>query len=268
MNCQVDVIVIGDSKEGHEALYKIASSGPAIKIAFISREFKSNTTHDFLNVEYIKDEVVFLDYKNRLFGCYLRGGDRLYCTHLIIATGLKYAPLVINDKEVPNVFYTAEDIAKNAKDQPAIVIGSHNSDAKFALDVAKKHKHVYLCTEKLKLDKLTQSNAKKLSETKNLVILPNTSVQKVTISENTLRSVDLTNYSTVTCSAIYVKTEATPEVSFVPTCLIQKDPTKHLKVANNAESLIVPKCFAIGNCACKSTKRMQQLMVDTILTDF
>ena len=71
MNTQFDVIIIGDSKAGNEALACIASANRCISVAFISREFKSTTTKDFLNVEYIKEEVVFTDYKNRLFGCYL-----------------------------------------------------------------------------------------------------------------------------------------------------------------------------------------------------
>ena len=88
MNCQVDIVIIGDSKDGHEALKKLAAAKPDIKIAFISREYKSTTTHDYLNVEYIKDEVIFIDYKNRLFGCYLKTGKQVYSTHLIIASGL------------------------------------------------------------------------------------------------------------------------------------------------------------------------------------
>ena len=55
---------------------------------------------DFLNVEYIKDEVALTDYKNRLFGCYLKSGSRLYATHLVFAVGQKYAPLTINNKKV------------------------------------------------------------------------------------------------------------------------------------------------------------------------
>lgn len=268
MNCQVDVIIIGDSIEGQEALKKIASNNPTIKTAFISRNFRSTTTRDYINVEYLKEEVVFIDYKNRLFGCYLKNGDRIYSTHLVIATGVLYEPLMLNNKAVPNVFYNTSDIPKLAKNQPAIVIGQQNSDVKFALAVAKKYRHVYLCTEKLNLDNITPANVKKLAETENIVVLPNTSILKVIAPEGVLQTVELDNYSTVTCAAIYVKTAATPEVDFVSTKLIQKDETNHLIVAGNAESLIVPKCFAIGSCAKKSTKQMNQLMVETILNDF
>lgn len=268
MTCQVDIIVIGDSKDGHEAVKKIASTNPAIKMVFISREFKSSTTHDYLNVEYLKEEVVFTDYKNRLFGCYLKNGDRVYSTHLIIASGLAYDPLILNNKHVPCVFNNADDIPKTAKNQPAVVLGSKNSDIKFALAVAKKYKQIYLCTEKFTIDDITATNNKKLSDAKNILVLPSTTVVKFASKDNVLQTVDLSSYSTVTCSAIYVKTTANPEVNFVSDKLIKRTTDGYLEVANNAESELVPKCFAIGNCAKKSTKRMSQLMVDTILKDF
>ena len=50
MNYQVDIVIIGDSLEGYNILKKIADGKPTIKIAFISREFRSTTTHDFLNL--------------------------------------------------------------------------------------------------------------------------------------------------------------------------------------------------------------------------
>ena len=76
MNYQVDIIIIGDSKSGQEILDKLASTKPTIKFAFISQAFKSTTTHDYLNVEYFRNEVVFTDYKNRLFVCYLKNHCR------------------------------------------------------------------------------------------------------------------------------------------------------------------------------------------------
>lgn len=268
MNCQVDIIVIGDSKEGHEVVKDIASTNPKIKMAFISREFKSFTTHDYLNVEYIKEEVIFTDYKNRLFGCYLKNGDRIYCTHLIIASGLKYEPLLIKDKPIPYVFNTINDIPKTAKSQPALVVGSTNSDVKFALDVAKKYKQVYLCNKNIAFEGITAATSKKLLNTENIVVLPNTELLKVFAFDGALHSVELDNYSKVTCSAIYAKTASTPEVAFVSDKLIKKDLTGYLEVTDSAESTLVPKCFAIGNCIKKYTKHISQTMVDSILKDF
>ena len=268
MNCQVDIIIIGDSKEGHLAVKNIASKSPKIKVAFISREFKSTTTHDYLNVEYIKDEVIFTDYKNRLFGCYLKNGDRIYSTHLIIATGLAYEALMLKNKIVPCVFNTTNDIPKTAKNLPAVVIGKNNLDAKFAIDVAKKHKQVYLCVPGLTLEDITPAITKKLADTKNIAVLPNTSLLKVIVKDGALHTIELDNYSTITCSAIYVKTPSVPDVAFVSNKLIASDVDGYLLVDAKAESTRVPKCYAIGNCVKKCTRKMVQLMTESVLNDF
>lgn len=268
MNSQVDIVVIGDSCDGREAVKKLASTRPSIKMAFISREFKSVTTHDYLNVEYIKEEVVFTDYRNRLFGVYLKNGDRIYCTHLIVASGLAYEPLMIGNRQVPGVFNNTDDIPKSAKMQPAIVLGNDNNAAKLALAVAKKYKQVYLCTKSITLENASAANVNKLNATSNVVILPNTSILKVSTLDNGLAKVELDNYSTVTCSAIYVKTKAKPETSFVPENLFSKDEEGFIKVSTTAQSILVPKCYAIGSCTIKTTERMKEAMITEILSAF
>ena len=266
MNRQFDVIVIGDSKAGNEAVKNIAAANRTIKIAFISREFKSSTTRDFLNVEYIKDEVTFTDYKNRLFGCYLQSGIRHYCTHLIIASGLGYAPFMIGNKMIPGVLNTATEIPKAAKQQVAVVVGNGDADTKLALAVAKKYKYVYLCTKNMELE-VTEATFKKLQKAENILVMPNVSITKATFEEDTLVSVNLDNYSKITCNAIFAKTEATPETSFVAEKIVSKE-NGYLKTSNIAQSLLVPKCFAVGSCAAKSTKKMQSAMVESVLNDF
>jgi thioredoxin reductase len=267
MNCQVDIVIIGDSRDGHEAIKKLAATKPTIKIAFISREFKNATTHDYLNVEYIKDEVIFTDYKNRLFGCYLKSGDRIYCTHLIIASGLAYEPLVVNHKQVPCVFNTIDNITKLAKNQQAVVLGQNDADVKFALAVAKKYKYVYFCMESLNPN-ITDKNMQKLINIENIVVLSNTTISRFVATNNVLSSIDLSNYSTLTCSAIFVKTKATPETTFVSTKLIGKDEAGYINTTNISQSILVPKCFAIGNCSSKSTQKMRDAMITAILNDF
>lgn len=269
MNYQVDVMIIGDSKIGHEILDKIAASKPTIKLAFISKDFKSTTTHDYLNVEYFRSEVTFTDYKNRLFCCYLKDNRRIYGTHLIIASGLEYSPLIMpNNRQATGVFNNADDIPKSAKNEAAVVICNQNSEVKFTLDVAKKYKQVYVCTKDLIIEGLTEANAKKLKNTKNIIVLPNTSLLKTITKESALAKVELNNYATLNCSAIYAKTEATPAVSFVSERLIAKNELGYLVTTEKAESALVPKCFAVGSCAQKYTKSMAQALIETVLNDF
>ena len=271
MNYQYDLIIIGDSKEGNQLVKSIALANLNIKIAFISREFKATTTPDFLNVEYIKDEVVLTDYKNRLFGCYLKSGGRLYSTHLVFAVGQRYAPLVANNKNVPNVFNTSVDIPKEAKKLPAIVLVQTEADITMAFEVAKKYKYVYLCLDDFS-GKIPEAVNKKLllKQSSNIVVLPNTHIKKVSTYDETLVNVELDNYSTVLCAAIFVKTEASPDTACIPARagLIKTDEAGYLETSDKLESTLVPKCFAIGNCTQKCTKKMINSLIETILTDF
>lgn len=266
MNYRVDIIVIGDSKVGNTTIKQLAPN-KSLKIAFISRNFKNSTTHDFINVEYIKNEVTYVNYKQRLFGCYLKNGDNFFSTHLIIATGLEYEPFLINNKAVPNVFNNIDNIPKYSKELPAIVVGKTNSDILLALKAAKKFKQIYLCTENFEIENATSTSLKKLSETNNILVLPNTSITKVVIEEEKLKAVELTNFSTVTCSAIFIKTEARPETAFIEDGIIETE-NGYIRTTSNAESTKVPKCFAIGTCTKKSTKKMIQNMINSVLADF
>lgn len=267
MNIRVDVIVIGDSKAGHEILDKIASSNSAIKLAFISQTFKSTTTHDYVNVNYFREEVAYVGYRHRLFCCYLNNGNNIFGTHLVIASGLNYAPLIINGEAVPNVFNTVDEVPKLAKDQPAVVICNNEINAKFAIDVAKKYKQVYLCTNDM-LDNISTAVANKLSKIENIAVLQNTAIKNIITKDNTLYKVELDSYSELSCAAIFVKTEATPAIEFVPTKILLKDENNYPVLNNTCESTIVQKCYAAGNCVKKYTKAMEQRLVDAILADF
>ena len=271
MNYQYDLIIIGDSKEGNQLVKNIASANLNIKIAFISREFKTTTTPDFLNVEYIKDEVVLTDYKNRLFGCYLKSGSRLYATHLVFAVGQKYAPFTVNNKKVSNIFNTTVDIPKEAKKLPAIVLVNTEADITTAFEVAKKYKYVYLCLDEFG-GKCSEAVHKKLllKQSSNIVVLPNTHLKKVSAYDETLINVELDNYSTVLCAAIYAKTAVSPDTSCVPTRagLFKANEAGYFETTDKLESTLVPKCFAAGTCTQKCTKKMMNSLVETILTDF
>lgn len=271
MNYQYDLIIIGDSKEGNQLVKSIASANINIKIAFVSREFKSTTAPDFLNVEYLKDDVVLTDYKNRLFGCYLKSGARLYATHLVFTVGQKYAPFMVNNKKVSKVFNTTTDIPKEAKKLPAIVLVNNEADVKLAFEVAKKYKYVYLCLGEFG-GKCFETVHKKLmqKQSSNIVVLPNTHIKKVSVYDETLINVELDSYSTVLCSAIFVKTAVSPDTACVPARagLIKANEAGYLETDSKLESTLVPKCFAAGTCTQKCTKKMMDSLVKTILTDF
>ena len=269
MNYLVDVIIIGDSTVGHELLDILATSKPTTKFAFISQTFKKTTTHDYVNVKYFKREVVYTSFRHRLFSCFFENKDCVYGTHLIIASGVNYEPFTIDNETITGVFNTTDDISKAAKDQPAVVVYNKASDAKFALEVASKYKQVYLCSEKADITgDLTKTVAKKLADTENIAVLPNARLKKAIFENGILQKIELDNYSVINCSAIFVKTNTTPSIDFIPKKLIPRDEQGYLAVTSNAESSLVPKCFAVGNCIQKYTKAMGNKLVESILKDF
>jgi thioredoxin reductase len=266
-NNKFDVIIIGDSKEGFEAVKAIATAARTIKVAFVSMEFKRRTTRDFLNVEYVKDEVVYIDYKNRLFCCCTKSNANLYSTHLIVASGLSYAPFMLGNRHIPGVLNTIDDIDKTAKNLQAVVIGNGECEIKLAIAAAKKYRYVYLCSDTFELNASTAIK-NKLNSIANIAVLPNASISKVIVSDGKLKTVELDNYSSLTCSNIFVLTKTTPETYYIPTKIIGKAPDGCLETSQNSESLLVPRCFAIGNCAKKSTRKMRVAMINMIVNDF
>ena len=269
MNYRVDIIIIGDSKSGHSLLDNIMKNKPYIHTAFVSKTFKSTTMHDYVNVKYFKNQVEYISFRSRLFCICLDNGDRLFSTHIVIASGVAYEPLILNNEKVPCVFNTLDDIPKSAKSSPALVIGDEGSDIKFALEVAKRYKQVYFCTKELDISKkLSAATANKLNQAENIVILPNTTLKKANTKNGILQTVELDNYSTINCSAIFIKTKTTPEIDFIPRKIIKRDELGYLEVSDRAESTLVPKCFAIGNCISRYTKTTEKLVIDAILQDF
>jgi thioredoxin reductase len=173
---------------------------------------------------------------------------------------------MIGNKVVPGVFNTATEIPKAAKQQVAVVVGGGDTDTKLALAVAKKYKYVYLCIKNMELE-VTEATHKKLEKAENILVMPNVSITKAAFEGETLVSVNLDNYSKITCNAIFAKTEVTPETVFITDKLIGKN-NGYLVTSSIAQSLSVPKCFAVGSCAAKSTKKMQAAMVEAVLSDF
>ena len=268
MNFRVDVTIIGDSKAGHEILDKIASAKPAIKLAFISQAFKDTTFHDYNNVKYFRDEVEYVSYRHKLFCCYLKNGDNVFSTHLVVASGVNYEPYAINGKELFGVLNSLDYVTKSAKDQYAVVLGSQESDAKFAYDVAKKYKHVYFSSQDVNIvENISSAVSKKLTSAENITVLPNTSIKNVITNNGAVSKIVLDNYSEIDCSAVYAKTSSTPAIDFVPRKIISRE-DGYPAVKDNCESTLVPGCFAAGNCLKKYTKSMEQRLIESISKDF
>ena len=72
------------------------------------------------------------------------------------------------------------------------------------------------------------------------------------------------------CAAIYVKTEVSPDTACITprANLIKADEAGYLETNEKLESTLVPKCFAVGSCTQKCTKKMITALTEAILADF
>jgi thioredoxin reductase len=140
-----------------------------------------------------------------------------------------------------------------------------------AFEVAKKYKYAYLCLNEFS-GKISEAINKKLQKKQlsNIVVLPNTHIKKVTAHDETLINVELDNYSTVLCAAIFVKTEASPDTACISARngLIKTNEAGYLETNDKLESTLVPKCFAAGSCTQKCTNKMLNSLIESILIDF
>ena len=235
----------------------------------ISQAFKSTTSQDYANVKYFKNEVEYVSYRHRLFCCYMKNGDNLFSTHLIIATGLKYEPVLINNEEIPGIFYSIDRLSSKSAEQAVLVISNQEPDIKFVTEIAKRYQQAYLSTTEVDFIKnLPAAAAKKIAKLDNLNILSNTSIKKIAFDINTsLYNIEFDNYSSITCAAIYAKTTTKPALDFVPKKLLLREADEPI-VTDNCESTLVPKCFVAGSCLNKYTKTMEQKLVNLVLKDF
>lgn len=271
MNFRVDVIIIGDSKAGREVLAKLASNKHSIKFAFISQSFKNTTINHNENIEYFNDEVRYISYKYGLFYCHTASGNNILGTHIVVASGIKYEPFVLNNVQVSCVFNTSDDIPDDAKNQSAIIVYEQETDIKFIREVAKKYQHVYLCTKDINfLNNISTTNINRLTKIKNLTIIPNAYIKNIVYdnSNSIIKKVEFDNYSEVFCSAIYIKTASTPAINFIPKNIISVEEDGYPQVKDNCESTLVPKFFAIGNCLKKYTKTAECKLINSIIKDF
>lgn len=215
------------------------------------------------NIEVFTAPFELLDYRNRLFGCYLEGGIRLFSTTILVAMGTKNIPLLCKNKQVPNAYYDSKSLPKNHKESQAVILGSSQKCLRLALDLSKKFRYLYLCTETFDLQGTDKQKAR-LEACKNVVVLPGAKLLSVTTKNGTLQSIELDTYSTITCSAVYADTPTIPATRGIPVKFFNLSPDKFLITTPSGESTIIPSLFATGSCCAENNPA--ELVYKTILT--
>lgn len=254
-----DLIIIGTDLQIDT--FKETFAGSNINIAVVGD--LTEELQEYSNITCFKAPFELLDYRNRLFGCYLEGGIRLYSTTILVALGTKNLPLICKNKPVPNVYYNSKTYPKGSKDMQAIVLGGSQKCLRYALDISKKFRYVYVCSDSFELQG-TEKQKARLEACKNVVVLPGTKLVNVVTKNGTLQTVELDTYSTITCSAIYADTPLMPNVKGVPNRFFQQTTEKFLLTSQTGESTLIPNLFATGTC-CVEARDVKQIY-NTVLS--
>lgn len=222
---------------------------------FASKMYKQMSS--YVNVEHFINEAVLISYKDRLIIVSLDDRTLVCCKSLIIATGTERKKF---DLPTKNIYYCATCDGPMFKDKDVIVVGSGNSGAAYALELANYCKKVYLCD--LTFDMLCEETTKqKILKNKKIQWLPNCTIESVTNDANKqLSKVKLSTQDELSVNAIFAAIGMVPNTKFAAK-FIEFD-NGYLVTNNNMASTLVPGVFAAGDCRVKTVRQVTTAVND------
>jgi thioredoxin reductase (NADPH) len=216
-------------------------------VSISGADFAANMFQQMTNlptVEHFIENILYVDYRYGLFRIRTDANEMFCGRSLIFATGTKHKELTL---DTPDIYYCATCDGPFFKNKNVIVVGSGNSGATYALELASYCKNVFLCdvTMNMCCEAVLQ---KQIAETPNIHWLPNSTVVGVTNGKDGhLSSVKLTTGDTIKCSAIFAAIGLLPQTDIV----------KPFARLNQAGYIISPDCittagipgvYAAGDC--------------------
>lgn len=201
-------------------------------------------------IEHFIAEIALVSYRYGLFRVNTVDNE-LYCgKSLIFATGTEHKTVPLNTSDI---YYCATCDGPFFKNKNVIVLGSGNSGATYALELASYCKTVFMCdiTLDMSCEKVLQERIK---ATKNIHWLPNCSINEVTNNkEGRLSSVRLTNGDSLKCNAIFAAIGLTPQTSIVGPFAKLDD--RGYIITDNCVTTNIPGVFAAGDCRNSKVKQ-------------
>lgn len=263
LNQLYDIIVIGASVDGLSFCEQLLKKVSNIKVALVSKHFNLQTSkYSLEGIIKIEQEVIFSSFNRGLIGITLADKSTLFCKNVVIAVGTK--PVKTSLKNC-NIQYNLNDI-KISKTTPAVVFGNDNIAAKYAIEMSKKFKYIYLCTSSFELD-CESKYIKKIENIANIVHLPNCNIIGCkNDKDGNLVEVQLDTYSSIKCSTIVMSLGRLPDNSGLSKRMIDVDSNGFIKVKENNETTKVPNIFAIGDCIPVKNTRAISNVINTIIS--
>ncbi len=243
-----DVIVIGASEEGINFCKHLLAKTVDLKIALVSRSF--NKDAEIEGLVKINKEVVFSSYNRGLLGVTFADRTQIFGLNLVVAVGTK--PVKSSLKNC-NIRYNLNGL-KASKSTAAVVVGKNDFAVSYALDIAKKFKYVYLCSDSVELD-CENKYLKKLENTANIVHLPNCNVVSCkNDKDGNLTEIQLDTFSSIRCSTLIMSLGRTPDNSGLSKRMIEVDSEGYIVTKEFNTTTIIPNIYAIGTCVKNGAK--------------
>ena len=201
-----------------------------------------NQIENLPNITHIIDEAVFVDYKYGMFK---------------VATGTEHRELNIDPD---NTYYCATCDGPFFKGKNVIVVGSGNSGATYALDLATYCRKVYLCdvTSDMCCEKILAGRVKSCN---NIEWLANTTLTKVEKNKsNKLTAVILTSGEKLKCSAIFGAIGLIPKTEIAKRFVKTDD--RGFIISDDCTTSLVPGVFVAGDCRTNKVKQVVTACAD------
>jgi len=248
-----DVIIVGASAEGVELCDYLRTKAGNLSIAFISKNFDNATKYDFSGIDLIKGEAVVSSYNHGLIGFQLKNRVSVFGKAAVIATGSRPAKLTTFKSN--NLYYKPSEITEPAKNKQAVVYGNGEDAIKYALEISKKFKYIYLCSNTFDLTS-NQKLIKKLDNVANILHLPSCNIVSIKNDKTgNLQEVTLDTYDTIRCAALVLALGRAPDVSGISKKMLEVDADGFAVTKEFNESTKVPSIYVVGACAKKNTKQ-------------
>ena len=202
--------------------------------------------------EHIFNEVVLIKYLRGIFICYFPDNSTVCSRTLIVATGCKPRELKLDTKDI---YYCATCDGPFFKNKNVIVVGSGNTGAVYALELAQYCKNVYICdiTHNMMAE---ASLVKQIKETKNIKFLPNCTIASVKNStDGHLESVQLDTMSVIKVDAIFSAIGMIPQTDFISEKFVDKDERGYI-ISATGDTLKIPGLFVAGDVRTSQVKQV------------
>ena len=274
-NKLVDIIIIGAGPAGMSAAIYAARAGKSVALidkngfggnialspkvenipgfeSISGIDFATNMYNQVMatgNVEHFISEAKFVEYYKGLVKVTV--DDALICgLSVIFATGAKHKELQLNTK---NIYYCVTCDGPMYKNKNVMVVGSGNTGATYALELATYCKNVYLCdiTPNMCCEKTLQN---RIYEVKNIFWKPSSTVADVTNKDDKLTSVTMSSGEVIKCNAIFGAIGLIPQTDLVKRFFNLDD--KKYAISNEHLNSLVPNIFIAGDCRKNNLKQV------------